>query len=138
MQFKLKGIKRTERKVDFVLEALLDSVFRRISSWLQEQDDKISFDKLKYYILQKFTLTSTEKAQKFFDLMKEPSGDRSSREIWDEMQSLICLTNVDIATRKPLRLNMERHIWLLTFPRSMRSLLDDAENMKDGRLGQLS
>ena len=126
MQFRLKGITHAETKADFLLEALPDSVFRRISSWLQEQDDEIPYDKLKCYILQKYTLTSTERSQKIFDLMKEVSGDRSPREIWDEMQSLIRLT----ATGEPLRLDIERQFRLLTLPHSIRSLLNDAENMK--------
>lgn len=130
VQFRLKGIKRAETKADFVLEALPDSVFRRISPWLEEQAEEIAYDNLKSYILGKFTLSSSERARKVLDLMKEPLGDRSPREVWDEMQSLLRLTSTDPATGKTLRLDMERHIWLLTLPHSIRSLLDDVENMK--------
>lgn len=47
---------------------------------------------------------------------------------------MLRLTDVDTATGKPLRLDMERHIWLLTLPHSIRSLLDGAENMKMNEL----
>lgn len=130
VQFRLKGIKRSETRADFVLEALPDSVFRKISPWLEEHEEGIPYEKLKTHMLQKFTLSRTERAKKVLDLMNEPLGDRSPREVWDEMQSLLRLTEMDSATGKPLRLDMERHIWLLTLPQSIRSLLDDAENMK--------
>lgn len=77
VEFRLKGKKRAETESDFMLEALSDSVFRKISSWLKEQDEEILYDKQKFFILEKFTMISTERAQKVLDLMKEPTGDQS-------------------------------------------------------------
>ena len=62
--------------------------------------------------------------------MKEQITDRSPREIWDEMQSLVRLTEIDKDTGKPKHLDLERHIWLLTLPPSIRILLDGAEDME--------
>ena len=44
VQFRLKGVKRDGVKADLVLESLPDSVFRKISPWLDNQDAEISYE----------------------------------------------------------------------------------------------
>ena len=62
--------------------------------------------------------------------MNEQLADRSPRDVWDEMQSLLRLTEVEADTGRPKHLDLERHIWLLTLPSNIRILLDGAEDME--------
>ena len=130
IQFRLKGISRSATMADHVLASLPEEIFPQIAHWLNDQPDELSYEVLKAYLLQEFTLKKAERAQRVLALASQPLGDMSARRAWNEMQSLLTLppssTNPGA---KPAKVDLEREIWLQRLPESIRSALPGAEDM---------
>ena len=91
-------------------------MFTKVSYWLDGQASEIEYSGLKTFLLKKFTMTPAERTQRILDMTKHSNADQSPRELWDEIQSLVRLPEIDPITQKHSRLNLERQIWLRTLP----------------------
>jgi hypothetical protein len=124
-KFRLKNITSDVVKADCLLEALPESVIRRLSSWLNTQPDIIQYTSLKRKLLDEFSMTASERAQRVLSMPSDPIGDRTPRQVWDEIESL-CRLPEDNASGRP-EVDLKKEIWLQCLPSHVRSLLNDAE-----------
>ena len=125
--FRLKDVTRTGTKSDYVLEALPESVFRRLSSWLDDQGDTIPYDDLKQQLLKEYSPLPSERARRVLEMPQQPLGDRTSRQVWNEIVSLCRLQILDPATNKYKEIDLKKEIWLATLPSNIRALLHDTD-----------
>ena len=63
-RFRLRDIKQATTKADYVLEALKETIFRRIGPWLDQQPDEIPYDNLKKHLLGEFSPTTSKRARR--------------------------------------------------------------------------
>ena len=136
VQFRLRKISDPCTQADYVLEAIPDNLFVRVSSWLDEQSGAIQYEDLKRYLLNEFTLTPSARAQRLLDFPKQPIGDRTANTVWQEMQSLARLPDLEPATGKNRRVDIMRELWLQTLPPSVRAALHDAHDLSMTELVQ--
>ena len=127
VQFRLRKITDPRTKADYVLEAIPDDVFPRVSAWLDDQDDEINYEALKTHLLKEFTLSISARAQRLLNMPRQPLGDRTAHAAWDEMQALAKIPGGDRTTDKPRHVDLLRELWLQRLPPSVRALLHDAE-----------
>ena len=74
--FRLKKISANQ-KSDFILGALPEDVFDRISTWLANYgSDVIPYDQLKAKFINSCEPSPEEKSQKILDLLRLPLGDQ--------------------------------------------------------------
>lgn len=132
IQFRLKGVKKSSLKSDYVLETLPDTVFKRISSWLNNEPNEVDYERLKSTLLKRFTTTPAERTQQILDMINDEHasrrGSQSPHESWEQLQSLLTLPQTDAITGKNMRIDLEKQLWLRTLPENIRSLLNDADD----------
>ena len=75
-RFRLRGIKQATTRADYVLEALPETIFRRIGPWLDQQPDEIPYDDLKKHLLKEFSPTTSERARRLLLMPSQAIGDR--------------------------------------------------------------
>lgn len=129
IQFRLRKITDPRTKADYVLESIPDGIFVQISHWLDDNCGEINYDVLKKYLLGEFTLTATERAQRLLRFPQKPLGDRTARAVWNEMQSLARLPEVDPATGEHKHVDLMRELWLQTLPSAVRAALHDSDSL---------
>ena len=125
-QFRLKNISRTSTKADYVISALPESVFRRIAPWLDDQRDEIPYDELKTYLLKEYSPSNSERAHRLFGLMSQPLGDRTSKQVWGEISTLVRLPTKD-GSGNYEEIDIKKELWLQTLPNHIRALLHDTD-----------
>ena len=129
-QFRLKGVSQSCTKADHVLASIPDEIFSHIAHWLNEQPDQLSYGELKSYLLKEFSLKPAERAQRVLALATQPLGDVSAHRAWYEMQSLLTLpSNSEDPEAEPVKVDLERELWLQRLPESVRAALPCAESM---------
>ena len=134
-QFRLKSITRSTTKADHVLSSLPEDVFPQIAQWLNEQPDELTYENLKAYLLQEFTLKPAARAQKVLAMASQPLGDLSAQQAWYEIQALLTLpANPNDPATKPKKVDLEREIWLQRLPEGIRAAMPGAEEMKMSEL----
>ena len=132
-RFRLRGIKQATTRADYVLEALPETIFRRIGPWLDQQPDEIPYDDLKKLLLKEFSPTTSERAIRRLLLMpSQPIGDRKPSQLWDEICMLSRLPETD-EDSKNKEVDLKKEIWLQTLPSCVRVLLHntDEKSMDD-------
>ena len=129
-KFRIKGISRAATKSDYVLEALPQSVFTRISPWLDQQPDPVPYDDLKVQLLTEYSPTPSERARRLVAMTNQPIGDRKPSQIWDEICSLCRLPEIDPTTQRARELDIKKELWLQTLPAAIRTLLHDTDANK--------
>ncbi|CAM1327433.1 Uncharacterised protein r2_g3646 [Pycnogonum litorale] len=129
VQFRLRKISDSHTKADYVLEAMPEDIFTQISLWLEDFDGAIRYDDLKRYLLGKFTLTPSVRAQKLLSFPSQPLGDRSADTVWNEMQALARLPVIDQTTNQHRRVDLMRELWLQVLPPAVRAALPDSDSL---------
>ena len=131
-RFRLRGIKQATTRADYVLEALPETIFRRIGPWLDQQPDEIPYDDLKKHLLKEFSPTTSERARRLFLMPSQPIGDRKPSQLWDEICMLSRLPETD-EDSKNKEVDLKKEIWLQTLPSCVRVLLHntDEKSMDD-------
>lgn len=130
IQLRLRKITDPQTKADYVLEAIPETLFPQISAWLDQQDDVIQYDDLKAFLLKEYTLSTSDRAKRLLDMPHHPLGDRMPRQIWNEIQSLARLPQVDPATGKNKRIDLMRELWLQTLPPAIRAAIPDSDDLE--------
>jgi hypothetical protein len=105
---------------------MTDDIFPRIAHWLNDQPDELSYENLKKFLLEEFTLKPAERAQKVLALASQPVGDMSARQAWYEMQALLTLPSSIPGSSK--KVDLERELWLQRLPDNVRATLPGAED----------
>ena len=131
-RFRLRGIKQATTRADYVLEALPETIFRRIGPWLNQQPDEIPYDDLKKHLLKEFSPTTSERARRLLLMPSQPIGDRKPSQLWDEICMLSRLPETD-EDSKNKEVDLKKEIWLQTLPSCVRVLLHntDEKSMDD-------
>ena len=119
-KFRLSGITKSTTKADHTLNAMSEDTFDHIQAWLADQPDEIDYEDLKTYIMGRFSIPASERAQKALQLAKEPLGDTRAQERWDEIQALV---------NKPTKVSLEKEIFLQALPSAVRQALPKAHEM---------
>ena len=131
-RFRLRGIKQATTRADYVLEALPETIFRRIGPWLDQQPDEIPYDDLKKHLLKEFSPTTSERSRRLLLMPSQPIGDRKPSQLWDEICMLSRLPETD-EDSKNKEVDLKKEIWLQTLPSCVRVLLHntDEKSMDD-------
>lgn len=125
-KFRLSGITQSTTMADHTLSAMTESTAELIQAWLADQPDHLLYEDLKDYILKRFCLPVSERAQRVLRLADQPLGDNTARERWEEIQSLLNLPSKDGKTQ---RVSLEREIFLQSLPTEVRQNLPQAHEM---------
>ena len=136
-RFRLRGIKEATTKADYVLEALPETIFRRIGPWLDQQPDEIPYDDLKKHLLREFSPTTSERARRLFLMPSQPIGDRKPSQLWDEICMLSRLPETD-EDSKNKEVDLKKEIWLQTLPSCVRVLLHNTDEKSTDDLSTLA
>jgi len=106
------------------VQALPDEVFTRLSSWFADQGDEIEYESLKTKLLTLYSPSAAERARRILALPGQPLGDRSAEQIFDEINTLCRMPDIDPVTKKHRELDLKKEIWLLALPDFVRRVLD--------------
>ena len=136
-RFRLRGIKQATTRADYVLEALPETIFRRIGPWLDQQPDEIPYDNLKKHLLKEFSPTTSERARRLLLMPSQPIGDRKPSQLWDEICMLSRLPETD-EDSKNKEVDLKKEIWLQTLPSCVRVLLHNTEEKSTDDLSTLA
>ena len=136
-RFRLRGIKQAITRADYVLEALPETIFRRIGPWLDQQPDEIPYDNLKKYLLKEFSPTTSERARRLLLMPSQPIGDRKPSQLWDEICMLSRLPETD-EDSKNKEVDLNKEIWLQTLPSCVRVLLHNTDEKSTDDLSTLA
>ena len=137
-RFRIRGITQPTTKVDYVLEALPEEIFRRIGPWLDQQDDEIPYEDLKKHLLKEFSPTTSERARRLLMMPSQPIGDRKPSQLWNEICALSRLPEVDEVTKQHKEVDMKKEIWLQSLPSSVRVLLHNTDDKSMDELSTLA
>ena len=122
-QFRLRDIKSSSKRADFVLGALPADVFSRLSLWLEDQpSDVIKYEDLKPVIIQLCEPSPEEKSQRLLELLKTPLGDQRPSDAFREIKSLARILQPDGTSAK---LDLERVLWMTRLPTEIRTHITD-------------
>ena len=136
-RFRLRGIKQATTKADYVLEALPETIFRRIGPWLDQQPDEIPYDDLKKHLLREFSPTTSERARRLLLMPSQPIGDRKPSQLWDEICMLSRLPEIN-EDSKNKEVDLKKEIWLQTLPSCVRVLLHNTDEKSTDDLSTLA
>ena len=137
-RFRLRGIKQATTKADYVLEALPETIFRRIGPWLDQQPDESPYDDLKKHLLREFSPTTSERARRLLLMPSQPIGDRKPSQLWDEVCMLSGLPEIDEDSKKHKEIDLKKEIWLQTLPSCIRVLMHNTDEMSMDDLSTLA
>ena len=116
--FRLKRVSANQ-KSDFIIGALPDDVFDRISTWLTEfASDAIPYDQLKAKIIRSCEPSPEEKSQKILDLLRLPLGDQRPSDAFYEIKNLPTILNLDGTSSQ---IDLARVLWMLRLPHDIRA-----------------
>ena len=118
-RFRLRDIKQATTRADYVLEALPETIFRRIGPWLDQQPDEIPYDDLKKHLLKEFSPTTSERARRLLLMPSQPIGGRKPSQLWDEICMLSRLPETD-EDSKNKEVDLKKEIWLQTLSNPYR------------------
>ena len=116
--FRIKRVSANQRS-DFIVGALPEDVFNRISSWLNTYADGIvPYDILKAKIIRSCQPSPEEKSQKILDLLKLPLGDQRPSDAFFELKNLSTVLAPDGSTSQ---IDLLRVLWMLRLPTDIRT-----------------
>ena len=131
--FRLKKI-TANAKSDYIIGALPEDVFNRISTWLANRgSDAIPYDELKAKIITHCEPSPEEKSQKILDLLRLPLGDQRPSDALYEIKNLTTILNPDGTTSQ---IDLSRVLWLLRLPQDIRTHITDFSTKSDQDLAR--
>lgn len=131
IQFRLKKITSPTTKSDYVLEALPETVFRRVAPWLDEQPDTIDYNDLKKHLLREYSLSSSERAKRIIAMPGGAIGDRTASQVWNEISVLCRIPILDLTNNTTHQeVDLKKEIWLQCLPDHIRALMYDTDDTK--------
>ena len=136
-RFRLRGIKQATTKADYDLEALPETIFRRIEPWLNQQPDEIPYDDLKKHLLKEFSPTTSERARRLLLMPSQPIGDRKPSQLWDEICMLRRLPEIN-EDSKNKEVDLKKEICQQTLPSCVRVLLHNTDEKSTNDLSTLA
>ena len=136
-RFRLRGIKQVTTKADYVLEALPETIIRRIGPWLDQPPGEIPYDDLKKHLLREFSPTTSERARRLLLMPSQPIGDRKLSQLWDEICMLSRLPEINEDSKKK-EVDLKKEIWLQTLPSCVRVLLHNTDEKSTDDLSTLA
>ena len=120
--FRLKKI-TANAKSDYIIGALPEDVFNRISTWLVSWgSEAIPYDELKAKIITHCEPSPEEKSQKILDLLRLPLGDQRPSDALYEIKNLSTILNPDGSTSQ---IDLSRVLWMLRLPQEIRTHITD-------------
>ena len=120
--FRTKRITASNRKADLVLASLPEDIFPQISTWLlSKEDTEITYEETRQKLLELFTPTPEERAEKLLILSRLPLASQRPSIAFEEMRALATLPD-----KRPL--DLLRVLWLLRLPDNVRESLVDFMN----------
>ena len=120
--FRTKRITATTKKADLVLAALPEDIFPQISTWLlAKEDTDINYEETKEKLLELFTPTPEERAEKLLMLSRLPLASQRPSTAFEEMRALATLPD-------KRSVDLLRVLWLLRLPDNVREALVDFMN----------
>lgn len=134
--FRLRGIRSSSKKADFVIGALPADVFSRISRWLASKGtDAIVYEDLKPAVILQCEPPPEEKSQRLLNLLRTPLGDQrpsdALREIWS-------LTTVLQSDGTSTELDLKRVLWMARLPAEIRTHITNFASRPEDELMQLA
>ncbi|KAG1696942.1 hypothetical protein GQR58_006141 [Nymphon striatum] len=66
-------------------------------------------------------------AQKLLSFLSQPLGDRTAHTIWNEIQALARLPEIDPTTQQHRRVDLMRKLWHQVYPPAVRAALPDSD-----------
>ena len=120
--FRTKRITASNKKADLVLASLPEEIFPQISTWLlSKEDEEITYEETRQKLLELFTPTPEERAEKLLILSRLPLASQRPSIAFEEMRALATLPD-----KRPL--DLLRVLWLLRLPDNVRESLVDFMN----------
>ena len=90
--FRTKRVSSSNRLADFMLAALPEDVFPRLSTWLLSKgDEDLEYQEVKTNVLQMFTATPEERAEKLLLLSKLPLATQRPSAAFQEVRAVATL-----------------------------------------------
>ena len=133
--FRLKKVSANQ-KSDFIIGALPEDVFDRISSWLTEfNTDVIPYETLKAKIIRSCQPSPEEKSQKILDLIKMPLGDQRPSDAFYEIKNLSTVLQPDGTTAM---IDLTRVLWMLRLPADIRAQMTNFSTKSEQDLTELA
>ena len=133
--FRLKRVSANQ-KSDFIVGALPEDVFNRISSWLNTYADGIvPYDILKAKIIRSCQPSPEEKSQKILDLLKLPLGDQRPSDAFFELKNLSTVLAPDGSTSQ---IDLLRVLWMLRLPTDIRTQIRSFSTQPEEDLTELA
>ena len=133
VQFRLKRITASHTKADYVLAAIPEEIFPRLSNWLQQRGDTVEYEDLKQELLKKFTSSPEERANTLLDMVNLPLGDERPSEALDEMLQL-----AEMPSTTMQKLNVTIVLWLTRLPDVVRQGITKFAEKSPEDLGDLA
>ena len=131
--FRIKKI-AGNTKSDYIIAALPEDVFNRISTWLAGRgSDTIPYDDLKAKIINHCEPSPEEKSQRLLDLLRLPLGDQRPSDALYEIRNLTTILNADGSTSN---IDLSRVLWLLRLPHDIRTHITDFTTKSDQELAR--
>lgn len=125
VKFRLSRVTDEVTRADHVLNSMSEQVMEKISGWLSRQEDNLKYADLKTFIMERFSVSMSERAQQLLALAHQPIGDQTATECWDEIQQLM---------KNPTTISLEREILLQRLPDSVRRAIPDAHELSEDDL----
>ena len=119
INFRMRGLRNEVSKMDHVLSALPEDSFPLISSWLAEQGETLTYNKVKTKILSLFAPTPEIRAARIIQLSKLKVGTQRASAAYMEMKALSRLPDTPDGTGER-HLDILRALWLQRLPAAVR------------------
>jgi len=126
-KFRLSGIKCSTTMADHTLSAMSEATADLIQAWLAEQPDELRYEDLKEYVMTRFSLPASDRAQRVLGLAQLPLGDHTARDRWEEIQALLLLP--PDKDKQVKTISLEREVFLQSLPTPVRQSLPEAHTM---------
>ena len=133
--FRIKRVS-ANLKSDFVVGALPEDVFSRISSWLNTYGDGIvPYDALKAKIIRSCQPSPEEKSQKILELLKLPLGDQRPSDAYFELKNYATILAQDGTTSQ---IDLLKVLWMLRLPTDIRTQIRNFSSQTEEDLTELA
>ena len=127
IKFRRRNISRDETKVDHILEAVPEDVFPRISEWLTQKGDAVTYSDLRNHLLRMYTPSAANRAATILRLSTQDLGDQRPSEALLDLQALVRLPPDEDGNTRTL--DLLRELWLRRLPEPVREALTNAQDM---------
>ena len=134
-QFKTKKVS-ANLKSEFIVGALPEDIFNRISSWLDSYgEDVIPYADLKAKIIRSCQPSPEEKSQRILELLKLPLGDQRPSEAYFELKNLATVLAQDGSSSQ---IDLLKVLWMLRLPTDIRTQIHNFSKKSEEDLTELA